>query len=114
MRSVVATRRIDMSPVASAPSNSAVCPMFTTASASEIVDDNVVLDFSVLVSVSGTQAIIDGSSAQGNFTTSPDALAVTPPTSEAATLSGCPSNSVLCCSNLLRAAPVNDASAPFR
>ena len=54
MRSVVATRKIVLSPVASAPSNNAVCPMFTTASDSGIVDDNVVLDFSVLVCVLGT------------------------------------------------------------
>ncbi|NBT27039.1 MAG: hypothetical protein EBT09_10900 [Actinobacteria bacterium] len=55
---------------------------------SGICEGIVVRDFSVEVCVSGTHATIAGSIPSGSRTTSPDALAVTPPYNDAATLSG--------------------------
>ncbi|CAB5064194.1 unannotated protein [freshwater metagenome] len=104
-RSCVAVCRAETSFAANAATKSAVRPTLNTASANGTVAGSFVRDSLVEVCCCGTQTIIDGSSSVGIRTVEPATLATTPPSRDAATLSGCPSSSaaiakISCCASI--------------
>ena len=91
-RSSVAVRRASTSPAASAAISSAVRPTLKTASSKATCSGRTRRALAVAVSRSGTQITIASSRASGTRTARPPATATTPPYTEAATLSACPSS----------------------